>query len=87
MCDNTDFSLLYKTILNLKCERDVEDFFLDLLSTSELNSLAQRVNVAKMLMQGETYEQIITKTDVSSTTLSRVSKCVKNGNGYKNFVK
>lgn len=82
-----DLAYLYQTFLNLKTEQDVEDFLLDLCSKDEIKSMAQRVKAAKMLMEGNTYEQIITKTDLSSTTLSRVSKCVKNGNGYKNFVK
>ena len=84
---DNDFSLLYETFLNLKTPKDVEDFLLDLCSKDEIKSMAQRIMVAKLLMEGETYEQIIAKTDLSSTTLSRVSKCVKNGNGYKNFVK
>lgn len=84
---DNDFSLLYETFLNLKTPKDVEDFLLDLCSKDEIKSMAQRIMVAKLLMEGETYEQIISKTDLSSTTLSRVSKCVKNGNGYKNFVK
>ena len=78
---------LYETLAStqtaLECKRLLEDLCTD----SELNAMAQRLHAAKMLMEGNTYEQIIAKTDLSSTTLSRVSKCVKNGNGYKNFVK
>lgn len=83
----SDLAYLYQTFLNLKTEQDVEYLLLDLCSKDEIKSMAQRVKAAKMLMEGNTYEQIIAKTELSSTTLSRVSKCVKNGNGYKNFVK
>ena len=38
-------------------------------------------------MQGKTYNQVIEKTDISSDTLSRVSRCVQYGNGYKKFIK
>ena len=34
-----------------------------------------------------TYDEIIKKTNISSATLSRVSKCVKYGKGYKKFLK
>ena len=83
----SDLAYLYQTFLNLKTEQDVEYLLLDLCSKDEIKSMAQRIKAAKMLMEGNTYEQIIAKTELSSTTLSRVSKCVKNGNGYKNFVK
>ena len=82
-----DLAFLYQTFLKLQTEEDVQNLLLDLCSKDEIKSMAQRVKAAKMLMEGDTYEQIIAKTDLSSTTLSRVSKCVKNGNGYKNFVK
>ena len=82
-----DLAFLYQTFLKLQTEEDVQNLLLDLCSKDEIKSMAQRVKAAKMLMEGNTYEQIIAKTELSSTTLSRVSKCVKNGNGYKNFVK
>jgi TrpR-related protein YerC/YecD len=49
--------------------------------------MAQRVKAAKLLMEGKTYEEIIRLTDISSATLSRVSKCVKYGKGYKKLLK
>lgn len=77
---------LYRTILKLKTEKDCEEFFSDLLTIKELNSLSQRVIAGKLLISGETYEKIIAKTDISSATLSRVSRCVKYGKGYKTFL-
>ena len=74
---------LFKAILSLKSEEDCELFFNDLCTIKELNSMTQRVKAAKLLMDGETYEKIIAKTDISSATLSRVSRCVKYGKGYK----
>ena len=71
----------------LKTQEDCEKFFDDLCTYKELESMAQRVKAAKMIMKGNTYEQIIKETEISSATLSRVSKCVKYGNGYKNYIK
>lgn len=77
---------LFDAILKLKSKEDCELFFKDLCTIKELDSMAQRVVSAKLLMEGETYEKIIAKTDISSATLSRVSKCVKYGEGYKKFL-
>jgi len=74
---------LFDIILNLKNKEDCEAFFLDLCTVKELDSMTQRVKAAKLLLSGETYEKIIAKTDISSATLSRVSRCVKYGKGYK----
>ena len=48
--------------------------------------MTQRIKAAKLLLDGETYEQIIAKTEISSATLSRVSRCVKYGEGYKKIL-
>ncbi|MBR2498881.1 MAG: TrpR-related protein YerC/YecD [Clostridia bacterium] len=77
---------LFSAILNLKTEQDCEIFFKDLCTIKELDSMAQRVKAAKLLIDGETYEKIISKTDISSATLSRISRCVKYGEGYKKFL-
>ena len=77
---------LYKSLLNLKTEKDCELFLKDLCTVKELDSMAQRVKAAKLLLNGETYETIIKKTDISSATLSRISRCVKYGEGYKNLL-
>lgn len=77
---------LYKAIISLKNEEDCELFLRDLCTVKELDSMTQRVKAAKLLLSGETYEQIIKKTDISSATLSRVSRCVKYGDGYKKFL-
>ena len=77
---------LFDAILKLKSREDCEMFFRDLCTYKELDSMAQRVVSAKLLKNGETYEQIIAKTDISSATLSRVSRCVKYGEGYKKFL-
>ena len=49
--------------------------------------MAERVEAAKLLMEGKTYNQVIAETDISSATLSRVSRCVQYGKGYSKFLK
>ena len=78
---------LYDIILSLNSEDDCKIFFEDLLTNKELENLSQRVEAAKLLKEGNTYIQIIEKTGISNTTLSRVSKSLKFGEGYKKFIK
>ena len=52
-----------------------------------LEQMAQRVKAAKLLIEGKTYNQVIEETDISSATLSRVSRCVQYGTGYSKFLK
>ena len=77
----------YSTILKLKTEEDCKIFFNDLCTYKELENMAQRIISAKLLIAGKTYEEIINETDISSATLSRVSKCVKYGEGYNKILK
>lgn len=78
---------LYKTLLKPTTAEEFELLFVDLCTYKEIEAMAQRLQAAKLLLEGETYEQIIAKTDISSATLSRVSRCVKYGKGYQAFVK
>ncbi len=81
-----DIDFLFDTIAKIKDKDDCKILFDDLCTYKEINSMAQRLRAAELLMQGETYEQIIKKTDISSATLSRVSKCIKYGKGYKKIL-
>ena len=77
---------LFETILKLKTIEDCENFFNDLCTFKELDSMSGRIKAAKLLIKGDTYDDIIKQTEISSATLSRVNKCVKYGNGYKKFL-
>ncbi len=77
---------LFEIILKLNSVTDCEEFFTDLCTVKELDSMTQRVLAAKLLKSGETYEKTIAKTEISSGTLSKVSRALKYGNGYKKFL-
>ena len=64
-----------------------EAFLQDVFTATEIEQFAQRLRAAKLLLEGQTYAQIIAKTDISSATLSRVSNCVRRGSGgYKSVL-
>lgn len=77
---------LFSTFLKLKSVEDCYKFFTDLCTKKELDAMSQRLTCAKLLLNGETFEKIVSETDISSATLSKVNKCVKYGEGYKNFL-
>ena len=87
MSDEKRIEELYKAIISINDLKTCKEFFEDLCTYNEIDNMAQRVETAKKLIDGETYESIIKDTDISSATLSRVSKCVKHGKGYIKVLK
>ena len=53
----------------------------DLCTPREIEDLSRRLQVARMLDAGASYERIQAKTGVSSTTVARVAKCLSYGPG------
>ena len=83
---NNEIENLYEAISSIQSKEDCRALLEDLCTYKEIESMAQRLHAAKLLMDGATYEQIIEQTGISSATLSRVSKCVKFGDGYKKLL-
>lgn len=77
----------YELILSIKSKEDCKNLFDDLCTIKEVEQMAQRVRAARLLMEGMTYNQVIDETDISSATLSRVSRCVRYGKGYVTVMK
>ncbi len=80
-----DTKELFESILSLKTVKECELFFDDLCTVSELNTLSQRISVAKMLRQNMVYSDIAAKTGASSATISRVARCINYGDGGYNI--
>ena len=78
---------LYRLILKAETVEDCRNLFEDLCTHRELEKMAERVYAARLLLKGNTYNQVIAETDISSATLSRVSRCVQYGKGYSKFLK
>ncbi|MDF1617225.1 YerC/YecD family TrpR-related protein [Petrocella sp. FN5] len=74
---------LFEAILSLKDPKECYAFFEDICTVNELHSLAQRLQVAKMLRDHNTYLEIAEKTGASTATISRVNRSLNYGNdGY-----
>ena len=78
---------LYEVLVAVDNKDDCRDLLADLCTYKEIAQMAQRIRAAKGLMQGKTYNRVIEETDISSATLSRVSRAVRYGNGYKKQLK
>jgi TrpR-related protein YerC/YecD len=74
---------LFTVIANLSTVEECQELFDDLCTYKEVEKMAERLYAAELLMEGKTYNQVIAETDISSATLSRVSRCVQYGKGYR----
>ncbi|WP_368653085.1 YerC/YecD family TrpR-related protein [Ornithinibacillus sp. 4-3] len=72
---------LFDAILSLETREDCYKFFDDLATMNEINSLKQRFQVAKLLTEGRTYNDIEKETKASTATISRVRRCIDYGSG------
>ncbi len=73
---------LCQVLVNLQSVEECEALLDDLCTKKEVEKMAERIFAARLLLQGKTYAQVIGETDISSATLSRVSRCVQYGTGY-----
>lgn len=75
---------LCQAVLMLKNSEECYQFFEDICTISEIKALAQRLEVARMLKGGHTYDDIVERTGASTATISRVKRCLNYGaDGYK----
>ena len=77
---------LYQLIAQLNDPEDCRALFEDLCTISEIEKMAERIHAASLLLEGMTYQQVMSQSNISSATLSRVSKCVQYGQGYSRFL-
>lgn len=80
--------LLCKKVAKLKNESQVVNFLNDLLTESEFVMIVRRLEIAKMLLDGNSYYEIRTSLRVSPQTIQTVrEKLNKSHGGYLNFIK
>ena len=78
-----DLDMLFQAILELENIDECYKFFEDLCTVLELKSLAQRMQVAKMLVSKNVYSDIVATTGASTATISRVNRTLNYGtDGY-----
>ena len=74
-------SELFEAILSLETREEVEHFLRDLCTLAELEAMAHRWAVARLLDRGLPYLEIATRTGASTTTVTRVAHWLRHGEG------
>jgi len=75
---------LLRALLSLESPDDAYALLVDLCTVREIQEMAQRLEVARLLSAGEHYTTIQEATGASATTISRVSKSLNYGaDGYQ----
>lgn len=74
---------LVQALLALENEEETYRFLEDVLTIQEMKSITQRLEVAVMLRNKETYQEIVRQTGASTTTIGRVNRTLQYGaDGY-----
>lgn len=74
----------WRAVTLLESKDEVRAFFRDILTHTERQMLAKRLQIAKFLYQGLDYNAIKKKVKVSDTTIGKVSQWLQTfGDGYK----
>jgi TrpR-related protein YerC/YecD len=74
-------SELFEAILSLETRAEVEHFLRDLCTLAELEAMAHRWAVARLLDRGLPYAQVASRTGASTTTVTRVAHWLRHGEG------
>ena len=74
-----DKKLLAETIK--KSSKDLSNFLDDLLTEEEILDLAQRIKIAKSILDGKTYDEIAEIVGTSTATVSKIGQVLKYGKG------
>lgn len=72
---------LMQALCLIETPDEAEAFLHDLCTKREIQDLAQRLEMARLLDEGTSYLAVSEKTGASSTTVSRVSKCLNGPEG------
>lgn len=85
--DSPDIERLYEAVLKLETPEECYRFFEDLCTIHEIQAMAQRLQVARMLRDGVTYHEIVERTGASTATISRINRCLLYGaGGYRTLL-
>src|SRR3989338_2539019 len=80
-------ALIY-SLFSLKSDTDMANFIRDLMTLPEIEEFANRLEIARLLLQGGSYEMIAKSAGVSTTTVTRVAHWLFKGcGGYQKVLR
>ena len=71
-----------KLVKNLHSEAEIENFFKELLTESEIEILSKRWRILELLKEGKTQREIAKELKVSLCKVTRGAKILKNKNAH-----
>lgn len=74
---------LYEAFAELKTPAEFKNFLEDLCTPAEIDSMSDRLMVAKLLSRDIPYRTIHEKTGTSTATVTRVARALTYGEGYR----
>jgi TrpR-related protein YerC/YecD len=77
----TETDELFEAILSLRTPEESAAFFRDLCTLSELEAMAHRWQVARLVDAGLPYQAVASQTGASTTTVTRVAHWLRHGEG------
>jgi TrpR-related protein YerC/YecD len=73
-----------QAVLTLTSVEECYRFFEDVTTIGEFKAMAQRLEIARLLFEGRTYQEVAARTGASSATISRVRRFLEYGaDGYR----
>ena len=78
---STETRDLLETVLALRNRDEAERFFRDLCTIAELEAMAHRWQVARLVDEGLPYHEVSRRTGASTTTVTRVAHWLRHGEG------
>lgn len=72
---------LVRAFLALQSEEECRAFLSDICTRAEIQEMSRRLRAAALLRAGTSYLDVAAETGLSTATISRVSRCLKNGEG------
>mgnify|MGYP002514542833 CR=1 FL=1 len=76
-----DMEKLYEAILSLESIDECQKFFEDICTIKELQDISQRLEIALLLSEGKSYQEIAAAVGASTATIGRVSRSLNYGTG------
>ena len=80
---NQDFAL---ALLSMSEMETLQRFLGDIMTEKEISEFGSRLRAAYMLSSGQKYDEIIVDTNLSTRTIARISKWLKEGYGGYSLV-
>ena len=72
---------LFEAVILLQTPEECKNFFRDLCTLSELESMSERFEVMKLINESIPYRQIAKQTGSSTATITRVAQWLHHGTG------